>query len=295
MIYNCVLWINAFPPKGGVSDSIRPRTLLTGVKFDYNCHCKLAFGAYTQFRKEIFPTNSQKSRTLGAICLGPSVNLQGGYKFMNLCTGKRLTRRKWTALPMPQEVIDRVNNLGEADGQPSLLTFYDRHGNPVGDTQNTNAHLTAAPEEETEENDTVPDITGLYQEPPNKHQDQEPPDEHKNEHEIDYGTEEVGDLIEDSFQSNNYPHPQDKEPVQLLDDPVPAPTWRSTCFKKPVSRILPSFYGKKYNTAATLINWEHMFATVHPDTHMRLLQGIDYDHVVFYAITQLSMKAGIRK
>ena len=38
-----------------------------------------------------------------------------------------------------------------------------------------------------------------------------------------------------------------------------------------------------------------MFATVHPDTHMRLLQGIDYDHVVFYAMTQLSMKAGMQR
>ena len=28
MMYNCVLWINAFPPKGGVSESISPRTLL---------------------------------------------------------------------------------------------------------------------------------------------------------------------------------------------------------------------------------------------------------------------------
>ena len=26
MIYNCVLWINTFPPKGGVSASISPRT-----------------------------------------------------------------------------------------------------------------------------------------------------------------------------------------------------------------------------------------------------------------------------
>ena len=84
MIYNCVLWINAFPPKGGVSDSISPRTLLTRVKFDYNCHCKLAIGAYAQVHEENFPTNSQQARTLGAICLGPSGNLQGSYKFMNL-------------------------------------------------------------------------------------------------------------------------------------------------------------------------------------------------------------------
>ena len=102
MIYNCVLWINAFPPKGGVSASIIPRTLITGVKFDYNCHCKLEFGAYAQVHEENLPTNSQQARTLGVICLEPSGNLQGGYKFMNLRTGKKLTRRRLTALPMTQ-------------------------------------------------------------------------------------------------------------------------------------------------------------------------------------------------
>ena len=59
--------------------------------------------------------------------------------------------------------------------------------------------------------------------------------------------------------------------------------------------MVPSFSGKKYETAATLISWEHMFATVHPDTHMRLSQGIDYEHFVFYAIKQISMKAGMRQ
>ena len=51
---------------------------------------------------------------------------------------------------MPQKFIDCVNKLGEADGQPSLLTFYDRHGNPVGDTRNPDIDLTDAPEEKTE-------------------------------------------------------------------------------------------------------------------------------------------------
>ena len=145
--------------------------------------------------------------------------------------------------------------LGEAKGQPSLLTFYDRHGNPVGDTQYPHANLTAAPEEETKEDDPVPEITGV---------DQEPPDKHQNGHDIDYRTEEVGNPIEDAFQINDDPQPQDnirqqdegrnEEPVQLLYAPVPAPTRRSTRFKKPVSRIVPSFSGKKYNTAATIIN-----------------------------------------
>ena len=82
---------------------------------------------------------------------------------------------------MPQEVIDRVNKLGEDDGHPSLLTFYDLHGNPVGDTNNPNADLTDAPEEETEEDEPVPEITGVYQEPPgDKQQDQETSYENQN-------------------------------------------------------------------------------------------------------------------
>ena len=56
--------------------------------------------------------------------------------------------------------------LGESKGQPSLLTFYDRHGNLVGDTQDPHANRTAAPEEETEEDDPVPEITGVDQDPP---------------------------------------------------------------------------------------------------------------------------------
>ena len=142
----------------------------------------------------------------------------------------------------------------------------------------------------------MPEITRVDQDhPDDKHQDQEPRDEIQDEQNINYGTEEVDEPIEDAFQSNDDLQPQDKEPLQLLDTPVPATTCCSTCFKKPVNRIVPLFSGKKYNTTTTLLNWEHMFATVHPDMHMVLLQGIDYGHVVFYAMTQLSMKAGMRQ
>ena len=82
---------------------------------------------------------------------------------MNLRTGKKSTGRRWTALPIPQEVIDRINKIGESDGQPSLITFYNRHGNPVGDTGNPNVDLTDAPKEENEENEPVPEITGVDQ------------------------------------------------------------------------------------------------------------------------------------
>ena len=33
MVNNCALWLNMFPPKGGIG-SVSPRTLITGIKLD---------------------------------------------------------------------------------------------------------------------------------------------------------------------------------------------------------------------------------------------------------------------
>ena len=100
---------------------------MNGIKLDYSKHCRFSFGSYVQVHDEPIPTNSPTARTVGAITLGPTGNLQGGYKFLNLRTGKKITRRNWTHLPIPLEVIERVNKIGVAQGQPKLLTFQDRH------------------------------------------------------------------------------------------------------------------------------------------------------------------------
>ena len=128
MVYNAVKWINAFPPKGGISEFLSPRTIMTGMQLNYAMDCCLAFGSYVQAHKEPNPTNGQAPRMVGAICIGPSGNIQGLYDFLNLCTTKKIVRQSWTPLPMPQEVIDRVNALGKKDGVPSQPTFFDREG-----------------------------------------------------------------------------------------------------------------------------------------------------------------------
>jgi hypothetical protein len=48
-----------------------------------------------------------------------------------LDTGKKITRRNWDVIPMPDIVIKRVNTL-DAD-QPEQMTFTDRHGRIIGD------------------------------------------------------------------------------------------------------------------------------------------------------------------
>jgi len=134
MINTSVLWINAFPPSGGVSSHLSPRNIMTGIQFNYKKHCQLQFGSYVQAHQEPSPTNTQAACTVGAICLGPTGNIQASYYFLNLHTGERITQRRWTLLPMPQEVIEHVNQLGSAESQPQLLTFYDRRGQLIGDS-----------------------------------------------------------------------------------------------------------------------------------------------------------------
>jgi hypothetical protein len=52
---------------------------------------------------------------------------------MALNTGKKITRRSWDVIPMPDTVIACVNALGT--DQPKQLIFTDRRGRPIGDVE----------------------------------------------------------------------------------------------------------------------------------------------------------------
>jgi hypothetical protein len=106
---------------------------MTGEALDFKKHLSLQLGQYCQVHEEDAPRNSQLPRTQGAICLGPSGNKQGGFKFTSLTLGKRISRRTWDIIPMPQLVIDRVNKLGK--DQPKQFVFTDRKGRLIGDIE----------------------------------------------------------------------------------------------------------------------------------------------------------------
>jgi hypothetical protein len=112
--------LNQFPPKGGVSETLSPLTIMTGKPTpDYN-DMKIEFGAYAQVFEDNDPTNTQRARTTGAIALTPTGNAQGGYNFMSLTTGRKLSRQQWDELPMPDGVIDKVERMGELQLQPIM-------------------------------------------------------------------------------------------------------------------------------------------------------------------------------
>ena len=69
MLYAANYWLNMFLRKGGISQTMSPHTLLTGLTTNYKRHCRLEFGEYVQTHEE--HDNSLNPRTIGALALGP--------------------------------------------------------------------------------------------------------------------------------------------------------------------------------------------------------------------------------
>ena len=101
-----------------------PRTISTGQLLDYHKHCRYEFGEYVQTHEE--HDNSLLSRTIGAIALRPTGNQQRGYFFMSLHTGRIINHLHTTKLPMPAEVIARVEQLAKAQNMIPSLAFGNR-------------------------------------------------------------------------------------------------------------------------------------------------------------------------
>ena len=81
---------------------------------------KIEFGAYAQVFEDNKRTNTPRAQTTGAITLTPTGNAQGGYFFLSLATGRKLSRQQWDPLPMPDGVVETVERMAEAESQPLL-------------------------------------------------------------------------------------------------------------------------------------------------------------------------------
>jgi hypothetical protein len=73
-------------------------------------------------------TITLEPRTKWAICMGPTGNLQGSYKFLSLATGKKVTCRKFTEMPVTEAVIKHVEEMAVRDGAVKGISFKDRKG-----------------------------------------------------------------------------------------------------------------------------------------------------------------------
>ena len=131
LVLHTVRMMNYFVPKGGISSVYSPRTLVSGETLDWKKNFSIQVGQYAQVAEHEQPRNSQAARTRGAVCLGPSRNIQGGIDFQALDTGQKITRFDWTECPAPDSAIARMHYLGR--DQPSKWKYTDRHGNAIGE------------------------------------------------------------------------------------------------------------------------------------------------------------------
>jgi len=177
-----VYWLNAFPLTDGISDTLSPRTIVTGQTVTYDRHCKFDFGQYVQTHEQ--HDNTMTPRTIGALALRPTGNIQGNFYFLSLSTGRVLNRQSATPLPMPNEVIERVHLLARRQKANPGLVFLDRDQQPFADDQ---------PDESDDDDDADDD-------------DYVPPD-----FADDYNTDDDGDDDDDV----DYPADDDNEDAQL--------------------------------------------------------------------------------
>ncbi len=116
---------------------LSPRTIITGWKLDFKKHCCAEFGDYTQVYQDTVPHNSTNLPcSVSTVVLGPTGNVQGTYKFYNLDTGHHIVAYQFTALPMPQEVIDQVHAIANAQRMPADIIFTDAEGTIIDDDGN---------------------------------------------------------------------------------------------------------------------------------------------------------------
>lgn len=112
--------LNLFPPDDGISDDISPLTIVTGAPNpDFN-QMKLEFGDYCAVFEDNHPTNTQSTRVIDAIAMQHSGNVSGDYHFLNIRTGKRITRRQYTKIPISRRIIEAVEALAYHEGQQPI-------------------------------------------------------------------------------------------------------------------------------------------------------------------------------
>ncbi len=114
--------------KSGICKKWSPRELVSQHNLDAKLHCRAPFGSYCVVHVDPEITDILEPRTKWVICMGPTGNLQGSYKFLSLATVKKVTQRKFTKMPVTEAVIKQVEEMAVKDEAVKGISFKDRKG-----------------------------------------------------------------------------------------------------------------------------------------------------------------------
>ena len=91
------------------SEKISANVVTLGRKLNYETDLALQFGEYVEIHEHDRITNTTAARTEAAIALMPSGSVQGTWWFLKLGNMRPVKRERWTALPMPSNVVAMLN------------------------------------------------------------------------------------------------------------------------------------------------------------------------------------------
>ena len=121
VVRNCVKWLNAFPSENGISSTLSPCNLVEGKNKPDLGLKTISFGSYAMvFTKT---SNTMSHRSVPGVAL-EQCNDHGGYYFMNLFTGKKISSNNWNELPIDDDAIVRVEELAYRELQPVMKDGY---------------------------------------------------------------------------------------------------------------------------------------------------------------------------
>ena len=109
MVRASVYWLNASLRYSEVPRIMSPSQIVTGHPPSFQQHYSVQYGTYCQVHND--GNSPMRYRTTSTLDLLPTYNEQGGMYFYSFSTGKRITGRNWTTLPIPSEIITQVHRL----------------------------------------------------------------------------------------------------------------------------------------------------------------------------------------
>ena len=178
------------------------------MNLDYNKHCVVPFGTYVQANHKTNPTNTNKPRTLDAIYLHPTDNIQGGHELMDLNSGRVITRRKVTEIPVTELVIKAIEQMAYNEGFKSLkfknrcgVIFHDTDWIAGVDYDRNDLEIGTGESDEESEPYQPEYLAG------------EPEDDEMDAEEID--PDEIDDILHDAESNPNEYQGQDQEESEM--------------------------------------------------------------------------------
>eukprot|EP00957_Ditylum_brightwellii_P106127 8095822-Ditylum_brightwellii.AAC.1 len=122
------MMLKSVPAAKRISDCFVPHEIVTGRLLNLK-HIKAGFGDYIEASTDNTITNDMKFCTRGCVSLGPNRNWQESQVCFDLETGRVVLRRVIKVLPMPDSVIEVINNWGKSHKNEDFrnkLEFCDR-------------------------------------------------------------------------------------------------------------------------------------------------------------------------